>query len=67
MALCTIRIFTVSGKLVTVIEHDGFQDNGRESWDLTTKDGLEIAYGTYFFHVEAPGLGEKIGRFAIIK
>ena len=64
---CTIRIFTVSGKLVTVIEHDGFQDNGRESWDLTTKDGLEIAYGTYFFHVEAPGLGEKIGRFAIIK
>jgi len=64
---CTIRIFTVSGKLVTVIEHDGFQDNGRESWDLTTKDGLEIAYGTYFFHVEAPGIGEKIGRFAIIK
>ena len=64
---CTIRIFTVSGQLVTVIEHQGFQDNGRESWDLTTKDGLEIAYGIYFFHVEAPGLGDKIGRFAIIK
>ena len=31
MALCTIRIFTVSGKLVTVIEHDGFQENSRES------------------------------------
>ena len=64
---CTIRIFTVSGRLVTIIEHQGFQDNGRESWDLTTTDGLEIAYGTYFFHIEAPGLGEKIGRFAIIK
>jgi hypothetical protein len=64
---CTIRIFTVSGQLVTVIEHEGFQDNGRHSWDLTTKDGLEIAYGVYFFHVEAPGLGEKLGKFAIIK
>ena len=64
---CTITIFTVSGHLVTVIEHEGFQDNGRESWDLTTKDGLEIAYGTYFFHVEAPGIGEKLGKFAIIK
>ncbi|MCZ6819511.1 MAG: hypothetical protein O7G31_08470, partial [Calditrichaeota bacterium] len=64
---CTIRIFTVSGQLVTVIEHEGFQDNGRESWDLTTREGLEIAYGVYFFHVEAPGLGQKLGKFAIIK
>ncbi|MCH8927384.1 MAG: hypothetical protein IIB39_01555 [Candidatus Marinimicrobia bacterium] len=64
---CTIRIFTVSGKLVQVIEHVGFRDNGRESWDLTTSDGLEIAYGIYFFHVEAPGIGQKMGKFAIIK
>jgi hypothetical protein len=64
---CTIRIFTVSGTLVTVIEHEGSQDDGREAWDLTTKDGLEIAYGTYFFHVAAPGIGEKLGKFAIIK
>ena len=64
---CTIRIFTVSGQLVTVIEHEGFRDNGRESWDLTTKEGLEIAYGIYFFQVEAPGLGQKLGKFAIIK
>ncbi len=64
---CTIRIFTMSGQLVTVIEHNGFQDNGRESWDLTTDDGLEIAYGIYIFHVQAPGIGEKLGRFAVIK
>ena len=65
--LCTIRIFTVSGKLVKLIEHEGFRDNGREAWDLTTRDGLEVAYGIYFFHIDAPGIGQKLGRFAIIK
>lgn len=64
---CTISIFTVSGKLITILNHSALQDDGRESWDLTTRDGLEVAYGIYFFHVEAPGIGEKIGRFAIIK
>ena len=64
---CTIRIFTVSGQLVKIIEHEGFRDNGRESWDLTTRDGLEVAYGVYFFHIEAHGIGQKLGKFAIIK
>lgn len=64
---CDISIYTVSGKLVTIINHKGTQDNGRESWDLTTRDGLEVSYGLYFFHVEAPGIGQKLGRFAIIK
>ncbi len=64
---CTIRVYSVSGKLITIVNHSALQDDGRESWDLTTRDGLEIAYGVYFFHVDAPGIGEKIGRFAIIK
>lgn len=64
---CTIRVYSVSGKLITILNHSATQDDGRESWDLTTRDGLEIAYGVYFFHVDAPGIGEKIGRFAIIK
>jgi hypothetical protein len=64
---CTIKIFTVSGKLVRTIEHLAESNNGRESWDLTTRDGLEVSFGIYFFHVDAPGIGEKIGRFALIK
>ena len=64
---CTIRIYSVSGKLVRVIEHEGFRDNGREAWDLTSRDGLEVAYGVYFFHIDAPGIGQKLGKFAIIK
>ncbi|MEE9118660.1 MAG: hypothetical protein V3U02_08725, partial [Calditrichia bacterium] len=64
---CTIRIYTVSGKFVKVIDHNASQDNGREPWDLTSTDGLEVAYGVYFFHIDAPGIGQKVGRFAIIK
>ena len=64
---CTIRIYTSSGKFVEVLDHNSSQDNGREPWDLTSTDGLEVAYGIYFFHIDAPGIGQKVGRFAIIK
>ncbi len=37
------------------------------SWNLVTEDGMDIAYGLYIYHVDAPGIGEKIGKFAIIK
>ena len=66
-AKCTIRIYTISGYLVQTIYHNATIINGQEPWNLITKDGMEIAFGVYIFHVEAPGLGEKIGRFAIIK
>jgi hypothetical protein len=28
---------------------------------------MRISYGVYIFHVDIPGVGEKIGRFAVIK
>ncbi len=64
---CTIRIFTASGKFVQSIEYVASDANRRASWDLRTKDGLEIAHGIYFYAVEAPGIGVKTGKFAIIK
>jgi hypothetical protein len=64
---CTIRIFTVSGKLIKKIEHESLEDFGRHSWDLTTEDGPEVAFGMYFFVVEAKDIGVKRGKFAIIK
>lgn len=64
---CTISIFTINGKLVKTLEHFGTHDDGVEPWNLITKDGLDVAWGTYFFHVDAPGIGEKIGKFAIIR
>lgn len=66
-AECTIRIYTIRGYLVDTIEHHGTSVTGQEAWNLLSKDGQEIAYGVYIFHVEAPGIGEKVGKFAVIK
>lgn len=64
---CNISIYTVSGKLVRELDHFATEKNKRTSWDLRTKDGLEIAHGIYFYVVDAPGIGTKTGKFAVIK
>ncbi len=64
---CTIRIFNVDGVLIDTIEHNSTLDNGTAIWDVLSRDRLEIAYGIYIYHIEAPGIGEKTGTFAIIK
>lgn len=64
---CTIRIFTLSGELVTSIEHESGMDNGREFWNLLNHDGFSVAYGVYLAHIDAPGVGEKLIKFALIK
>ena len=64
---CTIRIYTISGKLVNTIQHSSSISDGQEPWDLVSKDGMDIAFGVYVFHIEAPGIGEFIGKFAVIK
>ncbi len=64
---CTIRIFTLSGEHVQTLEHESTLQNGREFWNLLNKDGFSIAYGIYFAHIDAPGVGEKLIKLAIIK
>ena len=64
---CKISIFTVAGRLVREIDHSSTIENGRESWDLRTSDGLEVAHGIYIYYVDAPGVGSKTGKLAIIK
>ncbi|OQY26415.1 MAG: hypothetical protein B6244_13655 [Candidatus Cloacimonetes bacterium 4572_55] len=74
----TIRIYSVRGELVRTLKHEGgiFDGtvswdlrtrDGTVSWDLRTRDGLNAAYGIYVYHIDAPGIGEKIDKFAIIK
>lgn len=66
-AQCTIRIYTITGALVKTLSKDsGFLD-GSLSWNLVTEDGMDAAYGVYLYHVDAPGIGEHIGKFALIK
>ncbi len=63
---CTIRIYTVRGDLVQTLRHDG-SEGGYVAWNLRTKDNLEVAPGLYVFHLDAPGYGSQLGKFAIIK
>ena len=73
---CTVRIYTIGGKLVRSLERNmGSNDsvtpgdllNGILEWDLESEDNLTVSYGVYLYHVEAPGIGDHEGTFAIIK
>ncbi len=64
---CTITIYNVAGKLVQTLYHDSPMGDGTESWDLVSKDGLSVSFGVYIYHVSAPGIGEKTGKFTLIK
>ena len=63
---CTIRIYNVNGELVQTLEHDG-STAGYVSWDLRSKDNIDVAPGLYIFHVEGGQAGTRIGKFALIK
>lgn len=63
--VCTIRIYTVVGELVDTIEKN---DNRNFAvWDLLTFESQQTSYGVYIYHIDAPGIGTKIGRLALIK
>lgn len=64
---CTIRIYAVDGSLVRTLQHDSMMSNGSEPWDLMSTDNMDIAYGVYIYHVDAPGIGEHVGRLLVIK
>ena len=64
---CTISIYNMAGVLVQTLTHDSPFQDGTESWDLVSKDGLSVAFGVYIYHVDAPGIGQHIGKFTLIK
>ena len=60
----TIRIFTVSGKLVqTLRETDG---NGQLVWDVKNAEGSKVASGVYFYLMEST-TDKKTGKLTIIR
>ena len=38
-----------------------------DSGDLRTSGKQDIAYGVYIYHIKAPGVGEHVGKFAVVK
>lgn len=64
----TIHIYTSSGSHIRTLEHDGDLNDGSVVWDVRTKEGLDVAYGVYFYVVEVDGISDKkTGKLAIIK
>ncbi len=61
-----ISIFTARGDLVRTLYSDGSLASGTVSWDVKSKENLDIAYGVYFYVVES-SVGSKSGKIAIIK
>ena len=61
---CTIRIFDLAGNLIRKLEKDDATTSLMQ-WDLENAYELPVASGVYVYHVEAPGIGEKIGKMAI--
>jgi hypothetical protein len=53
------------GELVDTIHKD--DSNSYVNWSILSYEGQRLAYGVYIYHVDVPGVGEKIGRFALIK
>ena len=67
--------------LIKIIYHDGNLNSfgtmggttpvggtgGTEFWNLLTYNSQMIASGMYLYHIEAPGIGNKIGKFAVIQ
>ena len=76
---CTIRIYTLAGDLVRVIQHTDtktqpLDQGGTETWDFTNQSpgtsgtqitGQLIASGVYIYYVQSP-VGDCIGKFAVI-
>jgi hypothetical protein len=64
-AQAIIRIYSASGILVTVLEHNSTELGGEESWNLLNRNGLVVASGVYFYHIEA-GDARRVGRFTVV-
>ncbi len=63
-----IHIYSSSGNHIRSLEHDGNLQSGTVTWDVRTKEGLDVAYGVYFYIVEVEGISDKkTGKIAIIK
>lgn len=63
-AKTTIRIFNLAGDLVRTLVKDN-PASAEIEWDVLTESGLPVASGLYIYHVEADGLGSKVGKVAV--
>ncbi len=61
-----VHIYTSRGDHVISLQHDGVIEDGTLSWNLKSKENLDVAFGVYFYVVESDA-GTQTGKIAIIK
>ena len=71
-----LKIFTISGDLVTEIRNDDLQPNGRPqqespddgqaAWNLVSRNGQDVVSGIYLYSVESSGYATR-GKFVVIR
>ena len=67
---CVIRIYTLAGELVDVIEHNpglGSAASGTAVWDMRNNDFQRITSGLYLFHVDDLNGNTTVGKFAVVR
>ncbi len=58
---CTVRIYSVNGKLMRTFKKDSQITS--IDWDLNNQIGVAVSSGVYLIHVEVPGVGERVIKF----
>jgi hypothetical protein len=81
-SVCTVKIFSMNGTLIRTLKRDvtGQEDDfiagdtkqnkysSFMDWDLKNQSNISISSGLYIFHIDAPGLGEKILKwFGVVR
>jgi hypothetical protein len=60
-----IRIYSSSGVLVSLLEHNSSTFGGSEDWNVRNRNNQVVASGVYFFHIESGG-ARRVGRFTVV-
>ncbi|MBC8044624.1 MAG: T9SS type A sorting domain-containing protein, partial [Rhizobacter sp.] len=68
----TIKIFTLSGELVRTLTNGDptFRTDPTSTlgkWNLRNREQVYVAAGMYIAYVDAPGLGTKVLKLAILQ
>lgn len=65
--MCDLRIYTLDGDLVRLIQHRDFSgSSGQEYWNLTNDSGREVCSGLYVYTVQTEE-DHVTGTFALIR
>jgi len=64
-AQAIIRIYSSSGVLVSMLEHNSSTFGGSEDWNVRNRNNQVVASGVYFYHIESGG-ARRVGRFTVV-